>query len=248
MTTSAFTFNLGLPAECADYTTFAHGFVSNLGSIEVNVYGHCIDAGDLGHLEVDLEDVEVDLSDAIGDYTIRNAVREAKFEGACGEDFTHEVTLTDVRESYCREHGCSPYEFLAAVGEEIAIAAMNERDRAVRHELRQEVERARAGTEADNLLVEQSLKDRDKAQKLMGSQAEIMRQAIVVLREAQSHFSPEDHWGTPRHDDYVEMSNKIKALFEMCEKHDREVAAEYFPVTETETETETTTNSTDAEA
>ncbi len=245
---STFIFNLPLSAETADYTTFAHGFVSNLGTIEVYVSGHCIDAGDLGHLEIDLEDVEVDLSDAIGDYTIRNAVREAKHEGACGEDFTQEVTLTEIREAYCREHGCSPYEFLAVVGEEIANAAMNERDRAVRHELRQEVERARAGTEADKLIVEQTLKDRENSQKLLGSQAELMRQAIDLLREARSHFNPDDHMMTPRYDDYSEMYNKIKALFEQCEKHDREVDAEYFPVTETETETEAPTNSTDAEA
>lgn len=243
---SAFTFNLPLPATCADYTTFAHGFVSNLEPIEVTVYGHCIDGGELGHLEVDLEDVEVDLSDALGDYAISNAVRKAKYEGACGEDFTHEVTLTEVREAYCREHGCSPYEFLAAVGEEIANAAMNERDRAVRHELRQEVERARAGTEADNLLVAQAIEDRDKAQKLMGSQAELMRQAIDLLREARGHFCPDDHQFTPRYEDYLEMTNKIKALFEQCEKREQEVAAEHFPVTEPETEA--TTNSTDADA
>ena len=232
---TTFTFNLPLSAETADYTTFVHGFVSNLGTIEVHVSGHCIDAGDLGHLEIDLEDVEVDLSDAIDDYTIRNAVREAKDEGACGEDFTQEVTLTEIREAYCKEHGCSPYEFLAAVGEEIAIAAMNARDQSVRHELRQEVERARAGTEADNLLVAQSLKDRDKAQELYGKQSAQMTIAIGLLSEVVRMQPGAGDYGTS-YDKQREFAKTIQSFLQDIDSPVEEADAGLTPNNSTNAE------------
>jgi hypothetical protein len=236
---TTFTFTLPLSADCADYTAFAHGFVSNLGTIEVYVSGHCIDGGDLGQLEIDLEDVEVDLSDAIGDYAIGNAVREAKNEGACGEDFTQEVTLTEIREAYCKEHGCSPYEFLAAVGEEIAIAAMNDRDRAVRHELRQEVERAKASVHADTLVVEQSIQDRNKAQELYGKQVEQMREAVKLLAFASSQMrDPSGGMSFMSEDEQLRdtTSKQIRDFLTKAVWYETETEAETTPDTTTDAE------------
>ena len=249
--TIPFTFAINLPSslDSSLLGEFASSAIAHLGSVEVTVYSYEFDGGDLGRLELDLEDVEVDLSDALCEYTINSAIERAEMNADyASETVEQKITLTQVREAYCEDRDCSPYEFLAAVGEEITMAAMNERDRAVRHELRQEVERAKASAETDKLVVEQSIQGRNKAQELYGKQAHLMRQAIDLLREARSHFYPDNHMMTPRYDDYVEMSNKITALFEQCEKREQEVAAEYFPVTETETETEAPTNSTDAEA
>ena len=245
--TIPFTFAINLPSslDSSLLGEFAASAIRHLGSVSVSVYDHQIDGGDLGDISIDLEDVEVDLSDVLCEYTISGAIEQAESRADyASETVEQKITLTQVREAYCKDHGCSPYEFLAAVGEEIAIAAMNERDRAVRHELRQEVERAQASVEADKLVVEQSIQGRNKAQELYGEQAAQMREAVKLLSQAGSQLR--DPSGG------MSFMSKDEQLRDTTSKQIRDflTKAVWYEAdeTETETETEAPTNSTDAEA
>ncbi len=217
-------FSLRVTQDAGDFTDFAHAFVGALGTAEVSVYNHEFDGGELGRLELDLEGIEVDFSDAICEYTIRNAIQDLERSGGLESSSDEQrFTLTQVREAYCEEHDCSPYDFLARVGEEITEAAMNARDRSVRHELRQAVERAEASVEADKLVVEQALEDRNKAQKLYGKQAAQMREAVKLLSEVVRMQPGAELWD----DTQREFAATIQSFLQGIDS----------PVTVTETET-----------
>ena len=237
MTIPDYTFTLPISADATDYTDFAHAFVSHLGSVEVSVYDHQIDGGDLGDLSIDLEDVDVDLSECVSSYAIANTIESVVRSGGCGEDFTQEVTLKQVREAFCEAHGCTPYEYLARIAEEITDTAMVLARASVVTEYENQ---ATAASEADKLVVEQALEDRNNLQVQHNVQSSFMHKAIELLNQASSHFAPENHYSTPRYEAYVEMSGKIREFLEQ--------SASILPETETETTPETTTDSTDAEA
>jgi len=242
MTIPDYTFNLPISANATDYTDFAHAFVSHLGEVSVSVYSHEIDAGDLGQLEIDLEDIDVDLSECVSSYTISNAIESVVRDGGCGEDFTQEVTLTQVREAFCEAHGCTPYEYLARIAEEITDTAMILARASVateyQHKARQEDERAQASVEADKLVVEQSIQDRNKAQELYGKREHLTSEAIRLLEGCDSLLS--SPLVITKGSNVEPMRERIKALIEKERQSAREIAAEYLP--------ETTTDSTDAEA
>jgi hypothetical protein len=199
MTISSNTFTLPISANAGDYTDFAHAFVSNLTSVSVSVSQHEIDGGDLGGLEIDLEDIDVNVSEYIDEYTINSAIEAVKREGAAGEDFTEEFTLEQIREAYCAEHGRTPYEYLADVAQEIAETARNAAQASMeiehQHKNRQESERAKASAHADTLLVKQVVEDRNKAQELYGEQSAQMREAVKLLAEIVAMRPAPEDWG-----------------------------------------------------
>ena len=250
MTIPDYTFTLSLPStfDSSTYGEFATAAIGYLGSVEVNVYSYGFDGGDLGQLELDLEDVEVDLSDALGDFDINNAIEMAeRYTDLSSEPVEQKITLTQVREAFCEAHGCTPYEYLARIAEEITDTAMVLARTSVmteyENQARQESERVTAASEADKLVVEQSIQDRNKAQELYGKQAEQMREAVKLLRAARSQMH---HEGGPfsMSEDEQQQDHTAKQIEEFLTK----LMLVGTGVTETETETETTTDSTDAEA
>jgi hypothetical protein len=247
MTIPSNTFTLPISANATDYTDFAHAFVSHLGEVSVCVYSHEIDAGDLGQLEIDLEDIDVDLSECVSSYTISNAIENVVRGGGCGEDFTQEVTLTQVREAYCKEHDCNPYEYLANVAEEITDTAMVLARASVeteyQHKARQEDERAQASVEADKLVVEQALEDRNNLQVQHNVQSSFMHKAIELLNQASSQMRDPSGGMSFMSEDEQLRDTTSKQIREFLEQ-----SASILPETETETTPETTTDSTDAEA
>ena len=240
MTIPDYTFTLPISADATDYTDFAHAFVSHLGSVEVSVYDHQIDGGDLGDLSIDLEDVDVDLSECVSSYAIANTIESVVRSGGCGEDFTQEVTLKQVREAFCEAHGCTPYEYLARIAEEITDTAMVLARASVVTEYENQ---ATAASEADKLVVEQALEDRNNLQVQHNVQSSFMHKAIELLNQASSQLrDPSGGYSFMSEDEQLRDSTS-KQIREFLEQ-----SASILPETETETTPETTTDPTDAEA
>jgi hypothetical protein len=250
MTIPDYTFTLPVSlSEAVDFDGFAQSFLSNLGDISVNIYGHYIDGGQLGDLELDLEDVSVGIEGCVSSYEIGQAVEAAQQGGYDELAPSHpEVTLTQVREAYCETHDCNPYEYIANVANEIAEMAMSAARASMeieyQHKARQESERETASSEADKLVVEQSIQDRNKAQELYGKQAEQMREAVKLLGQASSQLRDPSGGMSFMSEDEQLRDSTSKQIRDFLTKAVWYEADE----TETETETETTTDSTDAEA
>ena len=251
MTIPDYTFTLPVSlSEAVDFDGFAQSFITNLGDVEISVYDHQIDGGDLGELSIDLEGVQVALEHCVSNYEIGQAVEATQrdgFDELCPA--SPEVTLTQVREAFCEAHGCTPYEYLARIAEEITDTAMvlarASVEREYQHKARQEDERAQASVEADKLVVEQTIQDRNNLQVQHNVQSSFMHKAIELLNQASSQLrDPSGGYSFMSEDEQLRDSTS-KQIREFLEQ-----SASILPETETETETtpETTTDSTDAEA
>lgn len=131
MTQHTFTLSIKHPTLTGvelDMTSLASDLLRDQdGDYCTTVYNYSIDAGELGHLEVDLNDVEVDVNDLLNDIKAdaqNMTVDVDRYFDLSDCEVEAQVTLQSVREAYCEQHSCTPYEYVARVVEDLTDNAM----------------------------------------------------------------------------------------------------------------------------
>jgi len=125
MTQHTFTLSIKHPTLTGvelDMTSLASDLLKDQdGDYCTNVYNYSIDAGELGYVEVDLTDVEVDVNDLLNDIKAdaqNMTVDVDRYFDLSDCEVEAQVTLQSVREAYCEQHEVTGSQYIGAVVEE----------------------------------------------------------------------------------------------------------------------------------